>query len=155
LSKTAACLNAARVRTLTLSVSGILVGTALANFYEKSDIIIFILALLTTIAFQVTSNFANDYGDGVKGTDNEDRIGPQRALQSGILTRKELKNGIVISIGICLALVGSLLFFAFGIENIEYFGLFGVLGLLSIWAAIKYTVGKLSLIHISEPTRPY
>jgi 1,4-dihydroxy-2-naphthoate octaprenyltransferase len=142
LTKLAAWINAARLRTLPLSISGVLVGTALANFYEKNNILIFVLALLTTIGFQVTSNFANDYGDGVKGTDNDDRIGPKRALQSGILTRKELKNGIVLSILICLFLVATLLYFAFGLENIEYFGLFGVLGFLSIWAAIKYTVGN-------------
>ena len=142
MSKTAAWLNAARPRTLPLSVSGVFVGTALANFYGKYDTLIFVLALLTTIGFQVTSNFANDYGDGVKGTDNEDRIGPKRALQSGLLTRKELKKGIVVSIIICLFLVSSVLYFSFGIENIEYFALFGVLGFLSIWAAIKYTVGK-------------
>lgn len=142
MSKIAAWLNAARLRTLPLSISGVVVGTALANFYGKSDILIFILALLTTVGFQVTSNFANDYGDGIKGTDNEDRIGPKRALQSGLLTRRELKRGIVISVIISLILVASVLYFSFGIENIEYFALFGVLGLLSIWAAIKYTVGE-------------
>lgn len=135
-------LNAARLRTLPLSISGIVVGTTLANFYEKNDSLIFVLAVLTTIGFQVTSNFANDYGDGVKGTDNDDRVGPKRALQSGLLTRKELKNGILISIAICLALVAAVLYFSFGFKHIEYFILFSVLGSLSIWAAIKYTVGE-------------
>lgn len=141
MSKIAAWLNAARLRTLPLSVSGIVVGSALARFYGKNDLLIFILALLTTVGFQVTSNFANDYGDGVKGTDNADRIGPKRALQSGLLTRKELKNGILISIAICIILVAAVLYFSFGTQQIEYFVLFGVLGSLSIWAAIKYTVG--------------
>ncbi len=141
MSKITAWLNAARLRTLPLSVSGIVVGSALARFYGKIDIVIFILALLTTIGFQVTSNFANDYGDGVKGTDNADRVGPKRALQSGLLTRNELKTGIVISIVLCLILVAAVLYFSFGTDQIEYFILFGVLGSLSIWAAIKYTVG--------------
>lgn len=141
MSKIAAWLNAARLRTLPLSISGIVVGSALARFYEKNDLLIFILALLTTIGFQVTSNFANDYGDGVKGTDNDDRVGPKRALQSGLLTRKELKTGILISIAICIILVVAVLYFSFGTQQIEYFILFGVLGTLSIWAAIKYTVG--------------
>ncbi len=134
-------MNAARLRTLPLSVSGVVVGTALANYHEKNDTLIFILALMTTIAFQVTSNFANDYGDGVKGTDNEDRIGPQRTLQSGLLTRKELKHGIYVSIGISLIFVMAVLYLSFGVENIGYFALFLVLGFLSIWAAVKYTVG--------------
>ena len=142
MSKLTAWVSAARLRTLPLSISGILVGTAIANHYGKSDMLIFILALCTTIAFQITSNFANDYGDGVKGTDNEDRVGPKRALQSGLLTRNELKRGIVITITISLILVISLLYVSFGIKNIGYFILFIFLGCFSVWAAIKYTVGE-------------
>lgn len=134
-------MNAARLRTLPLSVSGILVGTALANFNGFFNTSIFILALCTTIGFQVTSNFANDYGDGVKGTDNEDRIGPKRAYQSGLLSAKALKKGIYISIVINIILVFALLYFAFGTQNLWYFGLFAILGFVSIWAAIRYTVG--------------
>jgi len=140
--KLKAWLNAARLRTLPLSVSGIVVGYALASMYDYENVVVFILALLTTVSFQITSNFANDYGDGIKGTDNEDRIGPKRALQSGLLTAKELKNGIKVSIFIALLLVGLLLYMAFGDENIIYIFVFGVLGLLSVWAAVRYTVGK-------------
>lgn len=141
MSKTKAWLNAARLRTLPLSLSGIIVGTALAGFYGFINYAIFVLALMTTIGFQVTSNFANDYGDGVKGTDNDDRIGPKRALQSGILTKEELKAGIILSIVINVILVLLLVFYAFGIQNYGYTILFMVLGAASIWAAIKYTVG--------------
>ena len=98
-----AWVQAARLRTLPLSLSGIIVGSALAIKQGFFDTGIFVLALLTTVGFQVTSNFANDYGDGVKGTDNEDRIGPARALQSGLLTRTTLKKGIIASIAISLA----------------------------------------------------
>lgn len=142
MSKTKAWLNAARLRTLPLSLSGIIVGTALADFYGYNNYAIFVLALMTTIGFQVTSNFANDYGDGVKGTDNSDRIGPKRALQSGLLTREELKTGIVLSIIINVLLVLVLVFVAFGSQNYGYIILFLVLGAGSIWAAIKYTVGS-------------
>lgn len=141
MSKTKAWLNAARLRTLPLSISGIIVGTGLAGIYGYSDYTIFFLALMTTIGFQVTSNFANDYGDGVKGTDNADRIGPKRALQSGILTREELKLGIILSIAINILLVLTLVYFAFGIQYYGYVLLFLALGAASIWAAIKYTVG--------------
>ncbi len=142
MSKILAWLNAARLRTLPLSVSGVITGTALANFYgQKNTTLIFIIALLTTISFQVTSNFANDYGDGVKGTDNENRIGPKRALQSGLLTRNELKKGIIIAIVISIILVPALLYASFGKEYIEYFTLFAILGISSIWASIKYTIG--------------
>ena len=141
MSKAKAWLYAARLRTLPLSVSGILVGTALAAIQGFFDHVIFVLALLTTIGFQITSNFANDYGDGVKGTDNEDRIGPKRALQSGALNRKELKTGIRVSIILNLILVAFLLVRAFAFEYPQYIFLFGFLGLLAIWAAVKYTVG--------------
>lgn len=142
MSKIKAWLSAARLRTLPLSISGILTGTALAGNLGYFDTAIFILALLTTTAFQITSNFANDYGDGVKGTDNADRIGPQRAYQSGLLTRKELKSGILLSIGISLVLVILLLYVTFGLENWLYFSIFTFLGLLSVWAAVTYTVGN-------------
>ena len=142
MTKVKAWLNAARLRTLPLSISGIFVGTALAAYYGATNVTIFILALCTTIGLQVTSNFANDYGDGVKGTDGDDRIGPKRALQSGLLTAAELKRGIYISIVINAVLIISLIFTSFGIKDVLYPVLFLVLGALAIWAAIKYTVGK-------------
>jgi len=134
--------NAARLRTLPLSVSGVIVGTSLANFYGYNDSTIFFLAILTTIGFQITSNFANDYGDGVKGTDNEDRIGPKRALQSGLLSRKELKSGIIVSIIVSFLLVIALVYSAFEMDNLLNPVLFIILGVASIWAAIRYTVGS-------------
>ena len=98
--------------------------------------------MLVTIGFQVVSNFANDYGDGVKGTDAEDRVGPKRALQSGALTSTELKWGIGVTAFISILLSVCLLNHVFGTENLPYFLLFLILAFLSIWAAIKYTVGK-------------
>lgn len=136
-----AWLNAARLRTLPLSVSGVLIGTALAQSYGHSDLLIFILALLTTIGFQVTSNFANDYGDGVRGTDNADRIGPARALQSGLLSRNTLKQGILISVIIDALLVIVLILVAFGPQNLLFSMLFLILGAACIWASLKYTIG--------------
>ena len=135
-------ISAARLRTLPLSLSGIIVGTALGSMYSEFRWDIFVFALLTTVGFQVTSNFANDYGDGVKGTDNETRVGPKRALQSGQLSRKELKVGIIISIIICILFTVALLYLSFGTENLILTLIFGALGILSIWAAIKYTVGS-------------
>lgn len=142
MGNTKAWVQAARLRTLPLSLSGIIAGTALAVMENQFDWLLFTLALLTTVGFQVTSNFANDYGDGVKGTDNEDRIGPARAIQSGSITRGSLKKGIIISIIISMLIALALIYSAFGLENFFYILLFFVLGLLSIWAAIKYTVGS-------------
>lgn len=140
--KLKAWVNAARLRTLPLSVSGIIVGYALASLFGFTNSTIFILALLTTVALQVTSNFANDYGDGVKGTDNDTRIGPKRAYQSGILARKELKRGIIIAIVISLALTIALILCAFSTDSLMYIAIFFVLGILAVWASIKYTVGE-------------
>ncbi|GMN08713.1 1,4-dihydroxy-2-naphthoate octaprenyltransferase [Croceitalea sp. MTPC9] len=142
MSKFKAWVSAARLRTLPLSISGIIVGTSLANLRGFSNYTIFTLALLTTIAFQITSNFANDYGDGVKGTDAADRVGPRRALQSGILTKRELKSGIVISILVCFVLALLLIYYSFGLKNLLYPLLFLVLAGFSVWAAIKYTMGE-------------
>ncbi len=140
--KLKAWINAARLRTLPLSVSGIIVGYGLASMYGYTDVLIFIIALATTICFQITSNFANDYGDGVKGTDNDERIGPERAYQSGALSRKELKRGILISIIVSIIFVVVLVLKSFVSGNIVNVIVFLVLGIISIWAAIKYTVGK-------------
>ncbi len=138
--KAKAWLNAVRPRTLPLSVSGILVGSGLAAMYGYSDWPIFLLAMLSTLGLQIISNLANDFGDGIKGTDNEDRIGPKRAYQSGSLSRKELKGGILLSVIVTLAFMGALLYRAFyGLP--EYFLLFTVLGALAVWSAIRYTVG--------------
>lgn len=139
--KLKAWVSAARLRTLPLSVSGILVGTSLATIEGFENGLIFLFAILTTLGLQITSNFANDYGDGVKGTDNSNRIGPKRALQSGALSKNELKKGIVVSVVITALLIAVLLYLAFENE-IGYIVLFGVLGAISLWAAIRYTVGE-------------
>lgn len=134
--------NAARLRTLPLSVSGIIVGTGLAISENKFNGIIFTLALLTTIGFQIISNFANDYGDGVKGTDNEERIGPKRALQSGKINPKQMKLAIIITSVITFFIALFLIYIAFGKNDFLNITIFLILGIASIAAAIKYTVGN-------------
>jgi len=141
MSKTAAWISAARLRTLPLSISGILVGTALALPSDQFDISIFWLAIATTLGLQILSNFANDYGDGVKGTDNDERIGPMRALQSGVISDKEMKKGIILTAIITAILALSLIYISFGKENFFLSLLFMGLGASAIIAAIKYTVG--------------
>lgn len=133
---------AARLRTLPLSISGVVVGTALANEKGLQDPVIFTLAILTTIAFQITSNLANDYGDGTKGTDGAGRLGPDRALESGLLTPKQLKMGVYALSCLSLLLSIWLLATAFGSAHLDYFAVFIFLAVLSIWAAIRYTMGN-------------
>ena len=135
-------IQAARLRTLPLSVSGIIVGSSYAYFKGHDNWKIVVLALLTTLFFQILSNFANDYGDGVKGTDNEDRVGPKRAIQSGAITVAQMKRGIVITALLSLLSAVALIYVAFGKKDFGYSLLFFFLGIASIVAAIKYTVGK-------------
>ena len=135
-------IQAARLRTLPLSVSGIILGCFLAASKGMFKGEICILAIVTTIGLQVLSNFANDYGDGVKGTDNEDRVGPERALQSGAISPNQMLNAIKITGGITLLVAIVLIYVSFGKEYFGYSLLFFFLGIASIAAAIKYTMGK-------------
>lgn len=134
-------IQAARLRTLPLSISGILVGSAYAYYQHKFDWIIFVLALCTTLSFQILSNFANDYGDGIKGTDTN-RIGEKRLVASGEITSNQMKKAIIINGIIAFVLAVFLIYFAFGQENFLYSFTFLVLGIASIASAIKYTVGN-------------
>ena len=144
-------IEAARLRTLPLSVSGIIVGSiyALSNPTATIDTPtevfswkIFGFSLLTTLGLQVLSNFANDYGDGVKGTDNADRVGPQRAIQSGAITPQAMKKAIIITSLLTLLSAIILIYFAFGKSNFGYSIFFLLLGIAAIVSAIRYTVGN-------------
>lgn len=135
-------IEAARVRTLPLSISGILVGSFFAMSQSRFNWKIVILALTTTVGLQVLSNFANDYGDGVKGTDNADRVGPQRAIQSGAITPGAMRYAIFVTAFLTLVSAILLIYKAFGVKNFLYSLIFFVLGILAIASAIRYTVGK-------------
>jgi 1,4-dihydroxy-2-naphthoate octaprenyltransferase len=136
-------ISAMRLRTLPLALSCIITGSALtfAN-HHYFNINIFILACITTICLQVLSNLANDYGDSKKGTDNEKRIGPLRAVQSGEISLDAMKNGVIIASILSFISGLALLYVAFGWQYMIYTLLFIVIGVGAIIAAIKYTVGK-------------
>ena len=144
-------IQAARLRTLPLSVSGIIVGSMYALAHptdfeltptEVASWTIFSFAILTTLGLQILSNFANDYGDGMKGTDNEDRIGPKRAIQSGLISPQAMKLALVITSILTLISAMLLIYFAFKDTNIGYSLFYLVLGILAIASAIRYTVGN-------------
>ena len=142
MSKSEAWFRAFRLRTLPLSFSSVILGSLMALYKNSFDGAILVGALLTTLFLQILSNLANDYGDFVNGVDNHERKGPERSVQSGVISAKEMKAAIIIF---------SILSFTSGIwlllnaaDNIEFGAItaFFVLGLLAIGAAIKYTVGK-------------
>lgn len=134
-------IKAARLRTLPLAFSSIIVGTALALKSDAFNVGILIFALLTTLLLQVLSNFANDYGDAVSGKDNEQRIGPDRMVSKGIIKPNQMKKVMFFTAILAFISGVELLFFAFGF-NIVLLSIFMVIGIASIFAAINYTVGK-------------
>lgn len=147
-------LKAARLRTLPLSISGIIVGSCLAIFLSPDTTYliqteispvriytIFTLAILTTICLQVLSNFANDYGDGIKGSD-KNRTGEARMVASGEITPKQMKRAVIFTALFTLCIALLLIYISFGKKNFGYSILFLCLGVAAIIAAIKYTVGK-------------
>ena len=141
MKKFQAWISACRLRTLPLSISGAIVGSGVAYSDGFFDLTVCVLTIITTLSLQILSNLANDYGDGVKGTDNEHRIGPERALQSGVISPKQMRNAIVVNVVISLILVVTLIYKAFGADQFLTSLVFIILGILAIVAAIKYTVG--------------
>ena len=135
-------IEAARVRTLPLSVSGIILGSFYAMSQGLFNWKIVAFALLTTLGLQILSNFANDYGDGIKGTDNDDRVGPKRALQKGTITPFQMKNAMILTSVITLCFAALLIYYAFKESYPEYSFIFFILGVLAVASAIRYTVGK-------------
>ncbi|MCT4581652.1 MAG: 1,4-dihydroxy-2-naphthoate polyprenyltransferase [Flavobacteriales bacterium] len=142
MSKLQHWLKAFRLRTLPLSLSCIFIGSGLALYKTTFSPTIFVLAVITTVLLQILSNLANDYGDAVKGTDNENRIGPMRAIQSGAITQSQMKKAIIVNA--VLAFISGLLliFTAFDTQSFFLILLFILLGISAIIAAVKYTMGK-------------
>ena len=142
MTKTKAWITALRLRTLPLSVSGVITGSLIALSKSIFDWKVFFLALTTTLFLQILSNLANDYGDNQNGADNLDRIGPERMVQSGVISAKKMKRMIVLfttmaSIsGVSLLLVSHLALFS------DSFFVLLILGILAIWAALTYTIGN-------------
>ncbi len=144
-------IEAARLRTLPLSVSGIIVGSMYALANPTDDVLtptevfnwkLFAFAIITTLGLQILSNFANDYGDGMKGTDNEDRVGPKRTIQSGVITPQAMKNAIVLTSILTFLSAIYLIYLAFGAHNLGYSLFYLILGIAAIASAIRYTVGN-------------
>ena len=134
-------LKAFRLRTLPLALSCIGMGGFLAAAEDAFRWDIFSLCIITTIFLQILSNLANDYGDSIHGADNADRKGPSRAVQSGVISAENMKLAVIIFVLLCLLSGTSLLLVAFGLDWNAILFFFG-LGLLSILAAIAYTIGK-------------
>lgn len=133
-------LDAARPKTLPLALVSILTGSVLAYSNHHFSFSVAVLAFITATLLQILSNLANDYGDAVKGTDNEARLGPTRAIQSGAITPKTMRQAIIINI--IFTVIAGLILVLHALTNWESIVAFLGLGLLAIMAAIAYTVGN-------------
>ena len=139
--------KAARPRTVLLSFSGVLLGGFLAINQVPEPVegpafwLTLLFAALTAILLQILSNLANDYGDFKKGTDSAKRVGPQREMQSGAITEKEMKRGLAVTAGLCF-ISGALLIFVFAGLTWQELAVFAALGIGAVLAALLYTLGK-------------
>ncbi len=134
-------IEAMRPRTLPLALSGIVVGSFIALAEHRYKWVVIIMATVTATFLQILSNLANDYGDAVKGTDNENRVGPERTVQSGRITPKQMKNATILFS--FFSLISGLILLYFALGNKLWIALiFFLLGVAAIAAAVRYTVGK-------------
>lgn len=121
----------ARPRTLPAAIAPVLVATALAA--SDADIPMAALALLVSLSLQVGVNYANDYSDGIKGTD-DNRVGPTRLVASGLASAKSVKQAAFLSFAIA-AVVGSILALQSSLWLLA-------VGAAAIFAAWTYTGSK-------------
>lgn len=134
-------LAAIRLRTLPLALSSIAMGGFLAANAGNFNGSVFFMCCLTTVLLQVLSNLANDYGDSVHGADHAGRKGPQRAVQSGSISKRQMKRAVILLS--VLSFVSGVLLLWFSLEgNQQDLLVFLSLGIMCIAAAISYTMGK-------------
>ena len=139
--KVKAWISALRLRTLPLALSTVGMGSFMAIEHQVFDKTILGWAVLTTVLLQILSNLANDYGDFQNGADSALRVGPERAVQSGLISSGEMKIAILIFVLLSLISGVKLLEVAFGLGSIDFYVFLGF-GILSIIAAYTYTAGK-------------
>ena len=135
-------INAFRLRTLPLAFSCIIMGSGLALADGQFSTTILGLSLITTLFLQILSNLANDFGDFVKGTDNTDRVGPERTMQAGLISKEEMVKAIWIVSIFCSIFGVWLIYQGTSGLDLKKTGLFAIFGLTAMGAAVKYTMGK-------------
>lgn len=142
MSKIKAWIHAFRLRTLPLALSSIVLGSFLAAEANLFNLKIFILATLTTLFLQILSNLANDLGDSISGADNKDRIGPERAVQSGAISKSEMKWMLALFVILSLLSGSYLIYEGLQLISLNEGLILLAVGILAIGAAINYTMGK-------------
>ena len=142
MAQISAIIRSMRLRTLPLSLSGVILGIMLAATDYHIGIRTTILIMLTTVCLQILSNMSNELGDVLNGTDTEDSQGPQYALNSGAMTIDEMKRVIAAFVVICIISGLVMIRVAFGTLFSSEALLMLLLGAASILAAMTYTLGR-------------
>lgn len=138
-TKREAWIVASRPRTLPLALSSIALGGFLAGADESFSWLIVLLSGLTMASMQILSNLANDYGDSIHGADSDARSGPKRVSQMGLLSREEMRSGMLVCAVLAVLFGLAALLVAFGLNQALWIIGFVVIGGAGIWAAIAYT----------------
>jgi len=137
-----ALIKSMRLRTLPLSLSGIILGSMLAASYHIVNSWTILFLILTAVSLQVLSNLSNELGDTLSGTDSEGRQGVIYSIQSGEMSINEMRRAIGVTVLVCctfgLLMIRSAFGTLFSISAI----LLIILGAAAILAAIKYTLGR-------------
>lgn len=141
-SKVKYILRSMRLRTLPLSLAGVILGIMLACKGHDVPWYVIVLTLLTTVCLQVLSNMSNELGDFLQGTDGEGREGPGYSLSGGLLTVQDFRICIVLLVGACCLFGALMTWTSFGTLLALQPILILVLGACAIWAAMHYTLGK-------------
>ncbi|MEM8859402.1 MAG: 1,4-dihydroxy-2-naphthoate octaprenyltransferase [Chloroflexota bacterium] len=139
LSKRQAWITAARPRTLPLALASIALGGFLAAGDGVFSLAIVLLSALCMTFMQILSNFANDYGDTKHGADSDERDGPKRMTQLGLITSAEMRRAMAIFALLAVGAGLAALFVAFGVQQALLIVIFCAIGGAGIWAAIAYT----------------
>jgi len=134
-----AWLLAARPRTLIAAIAPVVTGTGLAAFHDVLAWLPAAAALLGAVLIQIGTNLANDYYDFVRGGDTEERIGPVRVTQAGILRPEVVRRGMVVTLAAAV-LVGVYLVSVAGWPIV-------LIGLASVACAVLYTGGPFPLAY--------
>ncbi len=137
LSRTRIWWKAIRPQTLWASICPIMMSSVLAWGCGQFSVIVMILALLAVLGLQIGTNLTNDYYDCIRGTDNEERIGPLRVMQAGLVTEPSMRVAIILSFGLSL-LIGAYFSLSLGWEIF-------FLTFLSVCAGFMYTGGMFPL----------
>ena len=134
-------IQAFRLRTLPLAMASVGMGSFLAAREGLFEVDIFLLTALTTVLLQILSNLANDYGDSVHGADHAGRKGPLRAVQSGAISRSQMRSAVILFCGLSLISGCALLIRAFP-DHYKMALAWLVIGCMCIFAAVTYTAGR-------------